>query len=307
MAIDLNAAKKLLEQKPKSGNSDNEGINFYRLPSSGEAKIRFLPPVEGLPVPGKIVHKHYNLPEIGSLTCLKTWKMDCPICRLLADLEYKVDAKYIESFKSVARSFHHVLVLEGKDDNGNKPDPTTPYILGSGDFTYYWLLDQVTNAEIGDITDPKTGSNVTFKRKRPNGPFDRQISRAATPIADSEDGIQKILSAMVDMEQIWKSPDDAYILKLKTAAKALKMQIDEKINTLAGQPTTETVNAPVPPVEKPTASEKREEIKPTSTPTSTAKPSNAKPCFGKHAEMSGKDASECIVCPDELECEACEG
>lgn len=321
MAIDIEAARAMLASRPKSASNNNssQSLRFVKVPPLGELKIRFLPPMEGQKLPGRRIWKHYNMPDVKAVTCLQTFGKTCPICKVVEDMRHKMDAS-IEDFESKGSTYFNVLILDGVDSDGKQCNPKIPYLLNCGEYNYWWLLDQISNVDVGDITDPMTGASVIFRRKKKNGPLDRIIARTSSPIASTEEGVQEILSQMFDMNKIWKEPDDEYLQKILMTAKALKIQFQETIERLSGTPVTEAVNAPklddsepeeaeaevqAEPEEKPKATPKpepkKEEAK--AAPKSDkvngfAKPANAKSCFGQH-----KDCDTCLECEDELECE----
>jgi hypothetical protein len=226
--IDFNVAAALLEQKKKEksdgGGGGGTDKRWARMPDMGELKVRFLPPYEGDPVPGLVIHKHYGLPKHekipGNITCFKTWGLDCPICRVID--EYK-DRTNLDDFTGTSAYFN-VLVLESKEH-----DPTLPYILQASGYTYEWLLQQVLNAEVGDITDVEDGANVTFVRRKKKGAFDRIISRKSSSIADSPEKIDKILGEMYDIKKIWRNPDDNYFNIADDLAKKLRDIIEDRL------------------------------------------------------------------------------
>jgi len=226
--IDFNVAAALLEQKKKekSDGGGGGGVDkrWARMPDTGELKVRFLPPYEGDPVPGMVIHKHYNLPKHdkipGNITCFKTWGLDCPICSVIE--EYK-DRTNLDDFSGTSAYFN-VLVLESKEHN-----PALPYILQTSGYTYEWLLQQVLNSEVGDITDVEDGANVTFVRKKKKGAFERIISRRSSPIADSTEKIDNILGEMYDMKKIWRNPDDNYFNIAEELAKKLREIIEDRL------------------------------------------------------------------------------
>jgi hypothetical protein len=193
-------------------------------------KLRCLPPAVGEPVPGIVIYKHYNLGEHtglkggGNITCFKTWKQYCPICAVLD--EYKDRVKLEDFFGS--SSYFNVLIL-----GNSKYDPTLPYILQASAYNYEWVLQQLVNIEVGDITDAGAGANVTFIRKVQKGTFkgsfDRTISRKSSPIADDPDKIDEILDNMYDLKKIWREPDDSYLAIAEELAERLRGIIEKRL------------------------------------------------------------------------------
>jgi len=224
--IDFKAAQKLLDQKKKEKiNSGGLGdTRWMRLPEVGDLKVRFLPPIEGEPVPGYVVHKHYNLPNHeglkGNITCFRTWGMQCPICDVLEEYQDRVD---LHDYFGTS-SYFNVLVLDHKDC-----DPKLPYLLQASEYSYEWLLQQLVNIDVGDITDVEDGADVTFRRKKKKGAFDRIISRKSRAISDDPAEIDEILDAMYDMKKIWKEGDDNYYNIAVDLANQLRDIIEDRL------------------------------------------------------------------------------
>lgn len=229
-SIDIKAAQEMLNKKKKEKTDSGKGgfgdRRWFKLPDMGEVKLRFLPPIEGDPVPGMIVYKHYNLPDHeglkGNITCFKTWNAECPICKVIEEFQDNFKDKLSDFYG--ASSYFNVLVL---DQAGF--DPTLAYILQSSDYTYEWVLSQVVNAEVGDITHVLDGANVTFRRKKKKGAFDRIISRRSSAIANTDDEIDDILDSMYDLKKIWRSPDDNYLNIAEDLAEELTGIIKERL------------------------------------------------------------------------------
>lgn len=314
--IDFKAAKALLEsRKGESTSKGSKGTNDVRWASLPEDtgtdfKFRFLPPYGGQPVPGKVVYKHYGLPEHagikGNITCFKTYGLECPICKVLE--EYN-NMDITKDF-SGSSSYFNVLVL----DNPNY-DPKLPYILKASAFTYDWLLQQVLNSEVGDISDPEFGNNVVFRRKFKKGAFERVILRDSTPIDEDPTKIDTVLSSMYDFNLIWRSPDDSYLNIASDLAKDLKNIIEDRFSRLPedaknlDEPVKEVVNTKqrldserTSSVSEYSKSRKGTVSEETVSPINESKVTMPPGCkcenFGKH-DLNKK----CDICPYEYECE----
>lgn len=254
MAINFGKAQEILDKRKKDreGRSDvgsgGSKVNWYNLPDNGQLRVRFLPPLGDNAVPGKIVHKHYNMPKHkginGNITCFRTYGRECPICNVLDEYRDRLGAKQLQEF-SASLSFFNVLIL-GKED----VDPEQVFVLKASDYNYEWLLQQLVNVEVGDITDPTDGANVTFKRKSEKGAFERIISRRSSPIAASQEKIDTILDSMYDLDAIWKDPDDNYYNIANEIADGLRDVIEERLIRMAQtgeaekkQPVKEVQNA----------------------------------------------------------------
>jgi len=297
MSIDLEAAKAMLENRIKPSNT--EDIRWASFPNEGSFKFRILPPIKSESVPGKVIYSHWGLSDDeGNLnrrvTCLKTYKMDCPICEMLEKYQERLD---ISDWSASGRSYFNALIYNEKDY-----DSSLPYVLGSSDYTFYWLLEKIIDPEIGDITDPANGHNITFKRKVFKGAFERTISLKPTPIADSEDEIKEILDKCYDLSKIWKNPDDEFIKFVTDTANKTETAIKDRILVLGNKSDS-------PPNDN---SEKTEEKEKQTESNSTSESSNIKntkvenapkgapECFGIDWDS---DLQKCQVCPHEFLCQ----
>jgi len=290
MAIDLEAARAMLENRPKSSSGGDGDLRWVSFPKEGEMKIRFLPPAKESSLPGRIINTHWNLLDddrsYKKCLCFKTFKEECPICNML---ELYNDRINTDDWQASARSYINVLVLENSEY-----DSTLPYILGSSDYNLYWLLENIIDPDIGDITDPINGHNVTFTRKTPNGAFDRKISLKTTPIADSEERISNILNNIFDLSKIWKAPDDEYLIYAKKLAKNTEKVIKERLLKL----TQENQESDIDEQENKKEDDKKESNN-NSTINSKA-PKGAPDCFGIDWK---EDLKKCQVCPHEFLCQ----
>lgn len=243
-SLDMEAIRRIRNSKP-AGSEGGSKENFYDPPKVGEFKIRFLPPLKG-GVPGKLVYKHWNMPgERKMLTCLKTYEKECPICQKLNEYAGRAST---DDFLSKASFHENILVLSDPQIS-----PSLPKIANlNGDYNYYWLLDQVLDSDIGDITDPYTGRPVKFKRAVKNKSWER-ILMAPGPIAPDQASVEKILAMRHDLDKIWRLPDDNYYNMIHEAIKGLTDVLDNMIlvarqsaSAPAQQSYTQAYTAPAP-------------------------------------------------------------
>lgn len=323
-------------------------INFFALPKEEcEVVLRFLPPVAGQDLPGFMEKLHYKIPlegkgeqKIKSMIDQLGLEKD-PMEQVLKKYRKLLD---VTDQEMAIKLYFNVLVksikVRGKTvtyDAYNKKDYdfTKPMVLSMyGDFTYFWLLERLVDAELGDVTDPKDGYWYKFVRARDGSKWDREVvpyNREAyntpfgTAIAKTDDGINEILSQMTDFTKIFKAPDDSYLVKARKAADACEKMFAERLKAeearerdLSG--THEVVKSSEPlttekiPFEPDVVTEK--EVK----AAAVAAPSGAPSCFGDktklyagypsedEAEKATLNAdqtaqfSKCMSCPFELIC-----
>lgn len=299
--------KKLPGQEERNDSKYNW---FGKWPQGLEKTIlKIFPPLKGKPFPGKLVYKHYQIPgKMTSATCLATHDIECPICQLLAEYEGRLDLK---DWAGASRAWVVCRVVRVTDEHGNdmKHDYKTdePTIVPFSEFNHDWMLNQFINPEVGDITDPKAGHSITKYRATPGGKFEKTISLKPTPLGDTDEMTTKLLSEQYDLDEIWKSPDDNYLKKLKGCAAAIKDVIENRLMTLASDATDTAKSATdtgTKTAEKlnPNDSAKAAEgaIDTTSKPAD-GRPPNSPDCFGDkevwyHNDTAHANAAKCGLC-----------
>lgn len=305
---DLAELKRRLAAKESKGsnNSDND-LKWYKFPSGTErVVVRYLPSLTG--VPGKIVKKHHNLPEIKDILCFRTHDMDCPLCELLHQYSDKMD---VSDWVANSRSYMNALILE--DPTQKNIDPKTPHIVGQGEGNLYWVFSKITDPDIGDICDPFTGFNVAYHRTEFNGKFERTVLPKARPIANTKEEVESILGKISDLDKIWRRPDDVFLKKIQDVTEKLKVVIDQRLVTLSSQPDAG---------QKESQSAMNQNLNNTPAPSTTSaspapsaapksnKPANSPDCFADAKvfyknEATGEDdhsKQKCVSCPFDFHC-----
>ena len=216
-----------------SGGGSKTDYRWYYPPfeKKDRSVVRVLPRWEenkAEPWPGVFVSYHYNLlPDKykkKKALCLKTHGMDCPICSVIAAIEPYAQGvtDALDKYRPIEKSYMNVLVVEDTRQEHQDTPSDIPYIMGplSG-YTLEWICNSLLDPEIGNFIDPKSGSNVIFKRESDGGKFSRQIARAQTPIAPTQEEIDEILANSYDLKGIWRKPDDNFIKRINDRAKQI--------------------------------------------------------------------------------------
>jgi len=331
MPIDPETAKEFLNER-KSNSSNNSEFYWAELPDTGSIKIRFLPGWVNSKLPGKIISKHWNIPEHNDIICFNTWKMECPICLMLEKYRNIFDTSV---WDKSSRSYTNVLIKDNP-----KYDPKQPYILRAGDYNLYWLVQQIMDVNVGDITDPVNGHDVIFTRKSFKGAFDRTIVLAPSPIASTNEEIEQILNKIFDLDKIWRPGDDEYYKKSVICANIIEKVINERLLSLknstaptqqyytpqptpAPTPTSQPIPTPTPqpvpaPTSQPTPTPQSESVPTTQSqpipqtesvpqthptpqqqPNNVNKPPKSPECYGTDYNVNEK---KCIICAWEFNC-----
>ena len=304
--LDKNYLQQLLDQKGKSefseSNNKKNDISWYAMPSAEKVKvsIRFLPPWEGAKAPGMIVRRHYELPgDTKSFLCFGTHNLPCPFCDVLKKYDGVTE---IKKWIPVAKSYFNALVISDPTYTARyskQIDPSRVHIFGAGEFMFYWLVEKLLSPDVGDaIIDPRNGHNLTLWRKTFNGAVEREYALRPSSIASTEEGIEEILGSVYKLNDIWRLPDDEYLMKAKTIAKLLDNDIEQNLHKMKvdGRPIPE---------------QKREEpSQPTSTPSeapsekirpASKAPADAPVCFGDKGAYD-ENSDMCTECRYEFEC-----
>lgn len=147
-------AKRLARLQEKSGG----GKNIWFKSTDEKQKVRQVPyPHEADGSPFIEVNFHYNVAGQRSLVCPKETHMNpCPICELADEVRAVGTKDSWKMYKDLApklRTYSPVLV-RGKEEDGVK-------LWGYGVTIYEALMEKYLDSEWGDLSDVKTGRDLT--------------------------------------------------------------------------------------------------------------------------------------------------
>lgn len=238
-----NMQQYLNQEKEKGG----DGPNWWSIPS-GMSSIRILPPWDptgrvALPVyMHPIEYKGEGMSYTKyNWTCVnKTFNKPCPICEGLANLSAAgVDTSNWEANR---RQFYfNAIVMHDPtfDQKGKGTAPGTHVCLKAPKTFYDWVIAQITNPMIGDITSVTNGIDI-YVTKEGSGlgtTYNMTLSpngRTAVPqeyldkITDLYN-LDDIFSAGFDQKQI-----DDLVNHLKKSAGVMANSIPNTMNQMAG-------------------------------------------------------------------------
>lgn len=155
--MDLDAIRKRL-QFLKDNNQRPQANNLWK-PAQGDQVIRIVPYIHDRENPFRELWFHYGISDRNPLS-LKTFGEPDPICEFAEQLKASrstEDFKLGKSIEPKMRTFVPVIV-RGKEHEGVK-------FWGFGKEVYYTLLETISDPDFGDITDPKTGRDITVTFK----------------------------------------------------------------------------------------------------------------------------------------------
>lgn len=210
--------EKLAQLNNKGAGQKVSNPNIWK-PEAGENNIRIVPLKSNPDWPFQELYFHYNLQGFSThLSPLSYGERD-PLAEFSDSLvgegglskdEYKAAKKYYPSVRT-----YLPIVVRGKESEGVK-------FWAFGASTLKALGPLMSDEEVGDITDPQTGTDlkVTFKPKEPNaGPNDYPetiitLRRNSSVLTDDKELLKKILTEQpVLIDQFKKhSYDELYAL-----------------------------------------------------------------------------------------------
>ena len=238
-----NMQQYLNQEKEKGG----DGPNWWSIPS-GMSSIRILPPWDPTGRVALTVYMHpieYKGEGMSytkyNWTCVnKTFNKPCPICEGLAGLAATgVD---ISNWEANRRQYYfNAIVMHDPtyDNKGKGTAPGTHVLLKAPKTFYDWVIAQITNPMIGDITSVTNGIDVYVTKEgsglgtsynmtlSPNGrtPVPQEYLDKITDLYNLDD----IFSAGFDQKQI-----DDLVNHLKKSAGVMANGISNTMNQMAG-------------------------------------------------------------------------
>ena len=319
--------------KENESSENGEGVRWWNIPK-GMSSVRILPPWDptgrvALPVymhPIEFKGKDMSYTKYNWTCVNKTFGKPCGICDGLAGIAAAgVDTSEWESNR---RQFYfNAIVMHDPTYNEAKNEGTAPgtHVLMKAPKTFYdWVIAQITNPMIGDITSITNGIDVYITKEgsglnttysmtlSPNGrtAIPQNYLEAITDLYNLDD----IFSTGFDQGQI-----NELIDSLSKSSGLMYGAVNTTVQQMGGYqqsspapqqfsqpssiPTPPQFN-PVPPMQQsvPTPPWENDPVPaPTATaPTSTPQASTGdKPkCFGQYDSGS----VNCVVCPVEVDC-----
>lgn len=236
-----------MQQYLANESTRGEGPNWWSIPA-GMSSIRILPPWDptgrvALPVymhPIEYKGEGMSFTKYNWTCVNKTFSKPCPICEGLAGLSAAgVDTSNWEANR---RQFYfNAIVMHDPtfDNKGKGTAPGTHVLLRAPKTFYDWVIAQITNPMIGDITSITNGIDV-YVTKEGSGlgtSYNMTLSpngRTAIPqeyldkITDLYN-LDEIFSAGFDQAQI-----DELVSHLKKSAGVMANNIPNTMNQMAG-------------------------------------------------------------------------
>lgn len=199
MGIDINAIRgrlnKLQNTKRRS--------DLQWKPEPGKVQVRIVPYKFTPENPFIELLFHYNIQNKTYLSPASFGRPD-PIVEFAEKLKRmgdKEDWKHAKSMEPKLRTYVPVIV-RGKENEGVK-------FWGFGKTVYQDLLGYIADPDYGDITDPKTGRDITVeytdaKTAGTNYPVTTiRVKPNQTPLASDEETVNKLLEDQVEITELY--------------------------------------------------------------------------------------------------------
>lgn len=230
-ASDLDVIRKVLAGKSPGSKQGKGDIKWYGFPkTTEEVRLRILPPMEGKEFPFKMLLRHYQVPDMeNNPICPVTFGQECEICNVIKEFEGRIDCS---EWSAQVQCYANVQVKKDPTQAGFNTKEV--YVLRSSRGMLKWFSDLWDDEEGKSICDAYEGRDIIVKRKKYNGALEIRPAFSASPIGDTQEEIESILSKRVDLDKIWGEPDDNDRAEIIKGATALKEVIENKILQMAG-------------------------------------------------------------------------
>jgi hypothetical protein len=216
-----NEAARIKAEGDHTGDAD---LNFYEW-KTGENNLRILPPWSAKGMVFKRVFTHFEIPpEKSVFKCMLTWPDKFESCLICDGLD-RVQSLFPEMDLGRQRYTMHYYANVIDRDEEEKGVQVCRF-TGS---IYNWLVLQMDNPKIGDITDYEKGYDVVITktvRPRKKGKGD-QIKYSCSfipnscPLHESDEAVAKWLSTLFDLDRVFGPLDDDSIAEVQGAASRL--------------------------------------------------------------------------------------
>lgn len=213
-------AERINSQKSENGLPP---LNWYEWKKNNT--LRILPAFNSRGFWFKKVSKHYNVvPKNSSVPCyLATWPGESDYCPQCDEME-KIQRKFPEADLSRMNpgSYYYVNAIDRDNEDAGV------FIVRLTPKVYNWLVIQVTNPKIGDITDYENGVDITIdvnEKPRKDGKkyvdYKTGMIPNRGPIFDNDDKMAATLDNLPDLDKIFKFPSDEKIVEHTKISKAM--------------------------------------------------------------------------------------
>jgi len=305
--LDMGYVKEEAERAKQSGQQNAE---FYEW-LMGDNDLRLGPPFNSK---GRLffpVTSHFEIPPDKQIyKCLETWgRDDCPICKTIEELYEEIPD--VDLGRQIGTINYYGNVLDRNGESIWKPCRFTPKVKN-------WIMTQIDNKKIGDITDPDTGIDLCIKKSKKRGKkggsfvdYTPGILPDRTPLDDDSNYIDILLENLPDLDSVFYEPNEEMIREMEGAAKRMKMyylkrnRVDnnnnEERSTNTGKRRYESKGG--------SGTEKNRKYESKKEPPTNN--NEYRGCFASHRNPEknaegtygyNEECEDCLLCPNDMEC-----
>lgn len=205
--MDINKVKEELEKfSSNSGEQSQQDDGKVFKPQTGEQVIRIVPYVHNPEMPFIKLYWHYNLMGKHYVSPMSFGEAD-PLVEFANKLLEKgttEDFKLAKKIQPKLRIYAPVLI-RGQEHEG-------PKFWGFSKTLYADILGYIYDPDYGDITDPKTGRDITLQKvpaeetEYTYPTYKLRIKPNQTPMTDSQEVVEKI-KKMDNIRDVFYVPD----------------------------------------------------------------------------------------------------
>jgi hypothetical protein len=211
-------ANRVREQGSGFGDQD---LNFYDW-KNGENNLRILPPWSAKGLVFKKVLSHFEIPPERSIVkCMDTWPDKFDLCYTCEAID-KVIAQLPELDLGRQKNSTHFYANVIDRDEEEKGVQVCRFTSG----VYNWLVLQMDNPKIGDITDYEQGFDIIITksekpRKKGKGTqtnYSCSFVPRPCPLHETDEAMAQWLQSLFDLDRVFGPPDDEGLAEMKGAA-----------------------------------------------------------------------------------------
>ena len=199
MAIDLDAIRKKLNTLQ---NSTKKSSNLWR-PEPGKNQIRLVPYQYNKDNPFNELYFHYNIGKRNHLSPITFGEAD-PVVEFAEQLRNSGNSDDFNLAKKLTPKMRVLVpvIVRGKESEGVK-------YWGFGKQVYQEILQFLADPDYGDITDIKSGRDITvnFTPGDGNGTFAKtsiMVKPNQSPATEDANLLDQIVNGQVDLFEIYK-------------------------------------------------------------------------------------------------------
>lgn len=200
MALNFDAIRRKLDNL--SGNTKNRNT-MWKPEEGGKYTVRLLSFPDNDGQPFKELAFYYNIPGQRSLLAPSQFGKNDPVQELINKLREEGTKESYEMAKQLypKMRIYAPVIVRGEEDKGVQ-------LWAFGKLVYQALLSLIMDEEYGDITDPKTGTDITVTiTKSPGQQWAKTEvlpKRKSSPLSDNKEEVKNWLTNIPDLLEIYQ-------------------------------------------------------------------------------------------------------